>query len=136
MLGGMTESAKGTFTIDGWDQETFDEAEGATLAQATVTKTFTGDLAGTSSTRILMCTTQVETSAAYVGFERFSGTVGGRAGTFVLHHSATADADAGQALHWAIVPDSGTGDLRTIRGTGQITVDPDGGHTYTLEYTM
>lgn len=136
MLWRMTEYAKGTFTIDGWDQETFDEAEGATLAQATVTKTFTGDLTGTSSTRILMCTTPVETSAAYVGFERFSGTVGGRTGTFVLHHSATADADAGQALHWAIVPDSGTGDLRTIRGAGQITVDADGGHSYTVEYTL
>jgi hypothetical protein len=132
----MTEHAKGTFTIDGWDQETFDESEGATLARATVTKTFTGDLAGTSTTRIMMCNTQVETSAAYVGFERFSGTVGARAGTFVLHHSATADAEAGQALYWAIVPDSGTGDLRTIRGAGQIIVGADGAHAYTLEYTL
>jgi hypothetical protein len=136
MLGGMTEYAKGTFTIDGWDQQTFDEAEGATLAQATVTKTFTGDLTGASATRILMCTTQVETSAAYVGFERFSGTVGGRTGTFVLHHSATAEADQGQALYWAIVPDSGTGELRGIRGAGQITVDAEGGHAYTLEYAL
>lgn len=136
MLGAMTEYAKGTFTIDGWDQETFDESEGATLAQAKVTKTFAGDLAGTSTTRILMCTTRVETSAAYVGFERFSGAVAGRAGTFVLHHSATADTEAGQSLLWAIVPDSGTGELRTIRGTGQITVDPDGTHTYTLDYTL
>ncbi|MFC0528417.1 DUF3224 domain-containing protein [Phytohabitans kaempferiae] len=132
----MTEYAKGTFTIDGWDQETFDEAEGATLARAQVTKTFTGDLSGASSTTILTCTTPVETSAAYVGFERFSGTVGGRAGTFVLHHSATAEAEAGQTLLWAIVPDSGTGELRTIRGAGQIVVDADGGHTYTLEYTL
>jgi len=135
MLDAMTEHAKGTFTIDGWDQETFDEAEGATLAQATVSKTFTGDLAGTSSTRILMCTTQVETSAAYVGLERFSGTVGGRAGTFVLHHSATADSGE-QSLYWAIVPESGTGELRTIHGAGQIIVDADGGHAYTLEYTI
>ncbi|WP_173160604.1 DUF3224 domain-containing protein [Phytohabitans suffuscus] len=132
----MTENAKGTFTIEGWDQETFDDAEGATLARATVSKTFTGDLVGTSRTRILMCVTQVDSSAAYVGFERFSGTVGGRAGTFVLHHSATADAADGQTLYWAIVPDSGTGDLRTIRGTGQIVVDAGGGHAYTLEYTL
>ncbi|MFD0746989.1 DUF3224 domain-containing protein [Phytohabitans flavus] len=132
----MTEYAKGAFTIEGWDQETFDEAEGAALSQAKVTKTFTGDLTGTSSTRILMCLTQVETSSAYVGFERFSGTVGGRAGTFVLHHNATADAADGQALYWAIVPDSGTGDLRTIRGAGQIIVDGAGGHAYTLEYSF
>jgi hypothetical protein len=83
-----------------------------------------------------MCTTQVETSAAYVGFERFTGTVGGRTGTFVLHHSATADSADGQSLLWAIVPDSGTGELRTIRGAGQITVGVDGGHAYTLEYTL
>jgi hypothetical protein len=132
----MTEHAKGTFTLDIWDQQTYDDAEGATLARAQITKTFSGDLVGTSTTNILLCTTPVETSAAYAGFERFTGTLGGRSGTFVLHHNATSDADAGPSMTWAVVPDSGTGALRSLRGHGQISVAPDGGHSYTLEYDL
>jgi hypothetical protein len=56
---GMTGRAEGSFTLDGWDQEAYDEADGAVLAEARITKTFTG----ASTTRILMCRAQVETSA-------------------------------------------------------------------------
>ena len=131
----MSGSADGTFTIDSWDEETDEAGAGATLARARVTKTFTGDLAGTSTTDLLLCRTQVDTSAAYVGFERFTGVLAGRSGTFVLHHSATSDA-SGATLTWSVVPDSGTGDLRHPRGQGQITVDAGGGHAYTLDYDL
>ncbi|MGY0003231.1 DUF3224 domain-containing protein [Micromonospora sp. I033] len=132
----MTERAEGSFTLDSWEQEAYDEAEGAVLAQARITKTFTGHLAGTSTTRILMCQAQVDTSAAYAGFERFTGTLDGRAGSFVLHHDATAHAEEGSALSWTVVPDSGTGELRRLRGGGQIIREPDGGHRYVLEYEL
>ncbi|MBM0225305.1 DUF3224 domain-containing protein [Micromonospora sp. ATA51] len=59
----MTGRAEGSFTLDSWDQEAYDEADGAVLAEARITKTFTGDLTGASTTRILMCRAQVETSA-------------------------------------------------------------------------
>ncbi|GHJ55186.1 hypothetical protein Nm8I071_44930 [Nonomuraea sp. TT08I-71] len=132
----MTRRATGGFTLDSWDQEAYDEAEGAVLAQARITKTFTGDLAGTSTTRILMCRAQVDTTAAYAGFERFTGTLGGRTGSFVLHHEASAHAEEGSALAWTIVPDTGTGELRELRGGGQIIREPDGTHRYVLEYEV
>ncbi|MGC1211935.1 MAG: DUF3224 domain-containing protein, partial [Micromonospora sp.] len=114
----MNGHAEGTFTLDSWDQEAYDEADGTVLAEARITKTFTGDLARASTTRILMCRAQVETSAAYAGFERFTGTLAGRKGSFVLHHDATAHAEAGSALSWTIVPDTGTDELRELRGGG------------------
>ncbi|GAA3029185.1 DUF3224 domain-containing protein [Streptosporangium longisporum] len=126
--------AAGTFTIDSWEPEPYDEADGATLTRVHLTKTFDGDLAGTSTTDIITAVAQVETSAAYAGFERFTGTVHGRKGTFVLHHTASAEGeDAG--LSWTILPDSGTGELTGIRGGGQI-VNDDGAHSFHLDYEL
>jgi hypothetical protein len=133
---GMTEHARGDFTLDSWQQETYDEADGATLAEARISKTFTGGLTGTSTTRILTCQTYVETSAAYVGLERFTGALGARNGSFVLRHDATTHAEEGASLSWTVVPDSGTGELSGLRGDGQIIQHPDGRHEYVLDYDL
>ncbi|MFC4587944.1 DUF3224 domain-containing protein [Sphaerisporangium corydalis] len=126
--------ANGTFDITGWDPQPIDEAEGATVSRVHVTKDFHGDLDGTSTTDILTAVTQVETSMAYVGFERFTGSVHGHKGTFVLHHTATGH-DGDQSMSWSVLPDSGTGELAGIRGAGQITV-ADGTHSYHLDYDL
>lgn len=126
--------AGGTFDIDSWEPETFDEREGATLARVHVTKTFHGDLEGTSTADLITAMAQVEGSAAYVGFERFIGSVHGRKGSFVLHHTATGSAGE-QSLSWTILPDSGAGELLGIRGEGQISND-DGAHAFHLDYEL
>ncbi|WP_214411357.1 DUF3224 domain-containing protein [Sphaerisporangium fuscum] len=126
--------ANGTFDIDGWEPETYDEREGATLGRVHITKTFHGDLDGTSTTDIMTAMTQVEGSAAYVGFERFTGTLHGRKGTFVLHHTARGSRGE-QSMNWMIVPDSGTGELHGIHGEGQIIVE-GGAHSYYLDYEI
>ncbi|GGS98294.1 hypothetical protein GCM10010156_65620 [Planobispora rosea] len=126
--------ATGTFTIDSWQPEPYDEREGATLTRVHLAKTFRGDLEGTSTTDIITATGQTESSAAYVGFERFIGTVHGRKGSFVLHHTATAHAEE-SFLSWTILPTSGTGELTGIRGGGQI-VNDDGRHSFHLDYEL
>ncbi|GGK92447.1 hypothetical protein Ppa06_59230 [Planomonospora parontospora subsp. parontospora] len=126
--------ATGTFTIDGWDPQPYDTAEGATLTRVHVTKTFDGDLTGTSTTDIITAVSQAETSAAYAGFERFTGTVHGRKGTFVLHHTATQHAEE-SALSWTVLPGSGTGELLGIRGGGGI-VNDGGVHSFHLDYEL
>jgi hypothetical protein len=35
-----------------------------------------------------------------------------------------------------VVPDSGTGELRGLRGEALITNEPDGGHSFTLDYDL
>ena len=74
-------------------------------------------------------------SAAYVGIERITGQLQGRSGSFVLIHDASMSSD-GQSLSLTIMRDSGTGELRGIRGEGNIIIDADGGHTLTLDYTL
>ncbi|MBO0685866.1 MAG: DUF3224 domain-containing protein [Candidatus Dormibacteraeota bacterium] len=127
--------ASGTFDIDSWEERPWDEGEGARLTRVRVTKTFHGDFECVSTAELLMAVAQVETSRAYVGFERVAGRVQGRLGSFVLHHNAFASAAAGEA-RWLVLPDSGTGELHGIRGEARIDIDPDGTHRFTLDYDL
>lgn len=131
----MSHRATGTFTVDNWEEEAFDERAGAKLSRAHLTKTFHGDIEGTSTTDILMAVPPVAGSAAYVGFERLVGRLHGREGSVVFHHSAIASDDA-PAAPWTVVRDSGTGELTGLRGVGQLTVGADGGHSFTLDYEL
>jgi len=126
--------AEGTFSLDRFDDEApYDDREGVRLARAHISKTFQGDLAGTSETDII--TVAAENPAAYVGIERVDGTLHGRKGGFVLQHNA-AGGDGVPWMTWKIVQASGTGELTGIRGEGQIIIGPDGGHSYTLDYEL
>ena len=87
-----------------------------------------------STTDILTAVAEGEESMAYTGFERFTGALDGRQGTFVLRHVATA-VDGDQSLSWTVLPGSGTGELRGIRGEGGIVVGEDG-HSWHLDYEL
>lgn len=130
----MTSRATGTFTIDAWEPEQYDDTDGVTLTRTRVTKTFHGEIEGQSTAELLMVGAR-EGSAAYVGIERIVCRIHNLAGSFILQHNATATRGA-QSATWTIVPDSGTGDLRGLRGEANITIEPDGGHTFTLDYEL
>ncbi|NBE95362.1 DUF3224 domain-containing protein [Nonomuraea sp. KC401] len=129
-------TAKGTFDTAGWDAEPpFDERDGVSLGVVTLTKTFHGDLTGTSVVTMMVATTPVEDSRSYVALERIEGTLHGRPGTFVVQHDAVSDAGE-QSLRITVVPDSATGELRGLRGELDIVIAPDGGHSYTFDYRL
>jgi hypothetical protein len=131
----MGSRATSTFDLDTWEEQPWHDQDGTKLTRATVTKTFHGDLEGESTVELLLAYTPVETSRAYAGFERIVGRLHGRSGSFVLYHAAIASKDR-QSTAWSVVPDSGTGELRGIRGDGRIVIEPDGGHTFTLDYDV
>jgi len=85
----MTLHATSAFTITGWEPTPIDDRDGVSLTRTQVTKTFTGDLEGTSVAELLMAGAPHE-SAAYVGFEGIEGQLSGRAGSFILHHNASS----------------------------------------------
>ncbi len=131
----MTEHAEGAFTLDSWDAgEPYDEHEGTRSSRVHVDKTFTGGLTGTSTAELITVTTEAG-PVAYVGIERFEGSLDGRTGGFVLQHGAGA-VDGKPWLSWKIAEGSGTGALKGITGEGEIVVGPDGGHSYTLGYRI
>jgi len=131
----MTTHAIATFDIDDGKQEPYDDTDGVQLARARVVKTFHGDIESTSTAELIMADGRVETSRAYVGIERVTGRLHGRAGGFVVQHSASGSVH-GQSTSWTIVPDTGAGELTGLRGTAQTIIGPDGGHTFTLDYEL
>ncbi|HZS45745.1 MAG TPA: DUF3224 domain-containing protein, partial [Blastocatellia bacterium] len=105
----MTNHATGTFDID----IKFMPEDDKSIGRMTSDKQFHGDLEGTSKGYGLYANTEIETSRAYVAFEKFTGSVKGRKGTFILMHSATGSRGESQ-LNITVVPDSGTGELTGI----------------------
>jgi uncharacterized protein DUF3224 len=127
-------TARGTFDVKLTPQGTDDKADGSTLGRMSVEKQFHGDLEGTSKGEMLSAMTGVKDSAGYVAFERVSGTLNGRRGTFVLQHSGTMIRGTPQ-LTVTVVPDSATGELAGLSGRMEITI-VDGKHLYEFAYTL
>ena len=130
----MLSHASGTFEVKLVPQPPEDKAEGSTLARMSLDKQFHGDLEATSKGQMLTAGTDVKGSAGYVAIERITGTLQGRAGSFVLQHSGTLTRGAPQQSV-TVVPDSGTGQLVGLTGkmTGTIA---DGKHSYDFDYTL
>jgi hypothetical protein len=101
---------------------------------ATMTKTFTGEISGRSSTLFTAAYDQATGVGTYVAMESFEGSIGGLEGALNFAHSATTRGDNSEAQFFVIVPGSGTGDLAGLAGAGGLTVDPDGTHRVWFDY--
>ena len=105
-----------------------------TTGRMLLDKQYFGDLAGSGAGEMLSARSDTKGSAAYVAIERVSGTLRGKAGSFVIQHSGTMSA-GGQQLSISIVPDSGTGELEGI--SGKMTINMVGAkHFYEIEYLL
>ncbi len=119
----MTAHVTAKFEVKSWDEKTWDgrpwkEVQGAKLTHAIVTKTYSGDIEGEGTSHTLT-TYDDQGSASYAGLEHVVGRLAGRAGSFVLLASGTYDPGTGRAeAKWFVVPGSGTGELRSLRGEG------------------
>jgi hypothetical protein len=81
-----------------------------------MTSVFRGDIEGEGVSQSLM-TYPDDNSANFVGLQQVTGNVGGRSGSFVLQVNGSYADGVAQAA-WSVVPGSGTGDLRGLRGEG------------------
>ena len=133
----MTNRAEGTFFVNVAPVEASPIAHQGDLARMTLDKTFAGALSGNSKGEMLIANTQATGSMAYVALERVTGTLDGRAGSFVLMHTGTmmkSDPTSAE-LHVSVVPGSGTDELTGLSGTMKIT-NQSGQHSYVLEYLL
>jgi hypothetical protein len=111
-----------------------EQTAGSRFARRTSEKQFHGDLEGTSVGEMLGLVTETKGSAAYVALEWATGKLDGRAGTFVLQHSATMTRGDGQ-LKITVVPDSATGELAGLSGSMMIKIE-EGKHSYEFDYSL
>lgn len=126
--------ARGTFDVKLTPQPSDDKSD-TPLGRMTLDKVFHGDLEGTSHGEMLTGSTPVKGSAVYVAVERVEGTLQGRKGTFLLHHTGIMTRGA-PSLSITVVPDSGTGQLAGISGKLDIQIAEGGKHTYDFEYAL
>ena len=123
------------FQVTNWDAVPYDEMPDApTLSRVSVKKTFDGELKGESAAQLLMCSSE-DGSAGYTVLERVVGELGGRKGSFVMIHGGThTPQETSRALGF-IMPNSGTGELKSISGTVEFKSD-ENGKNITLDFAF
>jgi hypothetical protein len=121
----MRAGVRATFEVTEWNEAPFDdEAKAAKVTSAKVSKTYAGDIAGTSFTEWLMAYGE-DGTAVFVGLERISGSVSGKHGSFVVQHIGKYEGGAATA-DLRVVEGSGSDELAGISGGGDFVADPSG----------
>lgn len=131
----MKNSGAGTFKIQSWDENAYKEAEGETgQSRAEITQVYEGVLQGEASLQYLMVY-RPDNTAVFTGVERFSGSIEGRTGSFVMIHNGKFETGTATSK-WCIVSGSATGDLEGIEGSGSFSAEHGGTAEYTIEYAL
>jgi hypothetical protein len=113
------------FDVEKWDESPFDtEADAPKLTRAVVTKHYSGDIDGNSTTEWLMLYGE-DGSAKFVGIERISGSINGREGSLVLQHVGSFEEGVAKGA-LDVMEGGGSGALRSAAGDGQFLADPGG----------
>ncbi|MDM7852325.1 DUF3224 domain-containing protein [Pseudochrobactrum kiredjianiae] len=103
---------------------------------STMEKLYSGEIQGRSATIFTAAFDHATKKGCYTAMESFEGSVNGKVGTFnFLHTASTTDGDRANEFFY-IVSGSGTGDLKTISGTGGMRIDTDGTHHIWLDYQI
>jgi hypothetical protein len=99
---------------------------GITLVETTLEERFSGGLNGDAIARHLRLVKQDGTET-FTCIERFTGSLDGRSGSFTLTAEGFTDETSVVHGRWQIVPRSGTGELKGLRGFAAFYAkqDPD-----------
>ncbi len=126
-------NATAPFSNDRYEEEPYGEADGAEVSRVHISRTFTGDLEGSSTAELLIA--KSEGGGGYVGQDRITGALRGKSGSFVFQHAGLMGPE-GITNTGTIVPGTGTGELAGITGEGTMLADDQGNHTLTLDYEL
>ncbi|MFE2673142.1 DUF3224 domain-containing protein [Streptomyces hygroscopicus] len=115
----MTTHTTGHFTYADWKETAAGAAEGgAKLAHAVVTNTFSGGIEAPRTCCQYAITYVTEKTGVCCGYELLTGTLDGRAGSFVVVQHGSWGEDATVHCSFEVVPGSGTGELAGLTGSG------------------
>jgi len=130
-----TKRATGHTEVTIYEPTAYDEAaNGPSLVEIRVDETFSGDIEGEGSARVIQAARK-DGSATFVGIERVRGAVGSHKGSFLLQTSGTLSGREVRA-EWFVVPGSGTEDLRDLRGEGGFTAQLGEHGSIWLDYEL
>jgi hypothetical protein len=126
--------ATGSFEVNVQPLSNAEVSDDVMLGRFLLTKKFSGDLVADARGQMLSASTGTAGSAGYVAIDQVTGTLEGRAGSFVLQHSGTMNRGA-PVLSVTVVPDSGTGGLSGLSGALRINI-VDKKHFYEFDYSL
>jgi hypothetical protein len=130
----MPKHAQGRFEVKPAPLPADDVSKKLGLMRMSFEKRFEGPLEATSLVSMIGMMDQELGSGAYVALERITGRLDGRAGSFCLQHSCAMERGKPSQII-TVVPDSGTGELKGLRGTFTIDIVEDQ-HFYDFEYEL
>ena len=129
----MSLRAKTVFRITGGEEFAFDEiADGAKLSHGTFFMKYEGDLQGDGVLGELKSYCS-DGDAIIFGFERFTGSLNGKYGSFVLEHIGKFE-NGKLISRRAVLPNSGTDELKGLRGEIDFSADKADEFALTLNY--
>jgi hypothetical protein len=126
------EHAEATVTVERRQSSPFAEGAGPALLELGLEERFCGDWDGKSTVRALQIA-HSDRSSSLVSLQQFRGSIGGRAGTFVLRGKGTVE-EGNIVVNWSVVPESGTGHLAGLRGEGGFEGEFGKGSRAMLDY--
>jgi hypothetical protein len=130
----MTRHAEGAFDAKTTPMAANDALAGTHIGHYSLVKQYHGDLEASAQGEMLSAGDPATGNAGYVAIEQVTGTLSGHAGSFALQHSGSMEGGS-YKLSVAVVPGSGTGQLKGISGTLTIII-ASGKHSYTFDYTL
>ena len=129
----MPTRATGHIEVTSYLPVPYDPAEdGPSLNELHVTEVFKGDIEGVGAARMLQAA-HSSTSASFCAIERVTGALAGRSGTFLLQDEGTLTGTRVSG-RWFVIPGSGTGELRGLRGDGSFEAELGQHASYVLDY--
>jgi hypothetical protein len=127
--------ASGTFHVSDMKDEPYEELEnGGKLTRATGDQAYEGDIGGTGDVQWLM-SYRADGTAHFVGIWRITGSIDGRAGSFVVEATGEFDGTA-SAGSLSVVDGLGEGELEGIHGSGSFRAPGGADATYELDYQI
>jgi hypothetical protein len=125
--------AEAVITVHRYEPAGYGEpGDGPALSRIHVEESFAGDITGAGAVEFLQAA-RADGTASFVGIERVTGAIGGRAGTFLLQDQGTVTGGVVEG-EWFVVPASGTGELAGLRGTGGFRANLGENATVNLTY--
>jgi len=121
--------AKGKYSVKKWEENIYDQTSYDTkMTKASVEYEMSGEINGKALVEYLMYYKYYDerdphnSSAHYIGIMKFNGSLHGVEGTFVLEDRGDFENGAANSK-LQILSDSGTGNLKDIKGTGRYKAD-------------
>ncbi len=132
----MRVSATGTIEAKTWNFEPIEELGGGSkLIRMSATDLFHGDIEGEARAEFVAMVASGK-SSEFAGIYRFSGSLNGRQGTFLLNATGASDTNGATRGTWRVIDGSGTRELSGVKGMGAFAYRSGGPSSLTLDYDL